>query len=104
MYEYGCVSAGVWNIYHIIYLTLWLSRFINGIYSMWDYVLWCLVFLLMWIGIWKKLMMYRVTPYPIKWYCQGFGYRCISFMIIYIIIPISPVVTKTRSEERRDYW
>ena len=87
MDEYGCGSIGLWNIYYIIYLTLWLSRFINGIASMWDYMLWCIVSLLMWTGIWKKLRMYRVNPLQIKWYCQGFGYRCISFMIIYIIIP-----------------
>ena len=41
----------------------------------------------MWIGIREKLMMYRVPPYPIKGYSQGFGYICISFMMIKIIIP-----------------
>ena len=87
MDEDGCGSVGVSNIYQILLFKMWLSKFINGIASMWDCVLWCIVSLLVWIGIWKKMKMYRVPPYPIKWYCQGFGYICISFMMIYIPIP-----------------
>ena len=53
MDEYGCGSVGFWNIYHIIYFTMWLSRFINGISFRWDYVLLCILSLLIWIVIWK---------------------------------------------------
>ena len=80
-------SVGVWNIYHIIYFTMWLSHFINAIDFRWYYVLWCIFSLLVWIGIWKKMMMFRVPTYPINWYCRDFGYIHIPFMMIYILIP-----------------
>ena len=73
----GCGSVGVWNIYHNIWFTMWFCQFINCIAFRWYYVLWCIVSILMWIGILEKLKMYRVPPYPIKWYCQGFVYICI---------------------------
>ena len=65
----GCGYGGVWNIYHMIYFTMWFCQFINGIAFRWYSVLWCIIYLLMWIDIWRKLIMHRVLPYPIKWYC-----------------------------------
>ena len=54
MDEYGCGSIGVRNIYHIIYSKMWFYQFINGVAFRWYSVLWCIISLLMCIGIWKK--------------------------------------------------
>ena len=56
------------------HFTMWLFTFINGITSKWYYFLCSIVYLLVWIGIWTKLMIYRVPPYPVRWYCRGFVY------------------------------
>ena len=55
--EYGTFSQ-------TFYLTMWFFRFITGITFKWDYVIGCSVALLVWIGLLKKLIVYRVPPDP----------------------------------------
>ena len=51
------------------HLIIWSFWFITGITSKWDYVLWCIIVLLVWIDIWTKLRIYKVPPDPVKWSC-----------------------------------
>ena len=41
-------------------------QFITGINLKWDYVMWCIIALLVWIGLWTKLRIYRVPPDPVR--------------------------------------
>ena len=45
---------------------MWFFQFITGIYFKWDYVMWHIVALLVWIGIWKKLSTYRVPTDSVR--------------------------------------
>ena len=81
MDEDGCGSSGVWNIHSDISLTMWLFQFITGINFKWDYVIGRSVDLLVWIGIWKKLIIYRVPPDPVRWSCRVFGFIWQAFML-----------------------
>ena len=72
---------------HMFHLEIWFFQFINGINLMWDYVLWNILDVLVWIGLWKFLRIYRVSPYPLKWYCWGFVYMWQEFTMIYMILP-----------------
>ena len=56
------------------HLTIWLFQFITGITFKWDYVIGRSVALLVWIGLWTKLRIYRVPPDPVRWSCRGFGF------------------------------
>ena len=56
------------------HLMIWFFQFINGINFKWDYVTGRSFTLLVWIGIWKKLRIYRVTLDPVRWSCIGFGF------------------------------
>ena len=53
------------------HLTMWLFQFITGINFKWDYVIRHSVALLVWIGLWTKLIIFRVPPYPVIWSCRG---------------------------------
>ena len=65
---------------------MWLFLSIIAINLKWDYVLWLIVSLLVWIGIWTKLMIYRVPTEPVKQYFQGFGYLWIFFIVVWMIL------------------
>ena len=54
------------------HLTIWFFQFITRINFKWDYVIGRSVALLVWIGIWTKLIIYRVPPDPVRWSCRGF--------------------------------
>ena len=41
-------------------------RFITGVNFKWDYVQWRIITLLAWIDLWKKLIIYKVTPDPVS--------------------------------------
>ena len=58
----------------IFHLTMWFFQFINGINIKWDYVIRRSVALLVWIGLWTKLRIYRVPPDPVRWSCRGFEF------------------------------
>ena len=55
------------------HLTMWFFHFITRINFRWDYVLWSIIDLLMWIGIWTKLIIHRVPSDPVRWSFRGFG-------------------------------
>ena len=44
------------------HLKMCLIKFINGITFKWDYVLWRIIDLLVWMSLWAKLGIYRVPP------------------------------------------
>ena len=62
-------------------LEIFLFHFINGINFKWYYVIGCSVALLICIGPWKKLRIYRVPPDPVRWSCRGFGFIWRAFML-----------------------
>ena len=67
------------------HLTVWFFQFITGIIFNWDYVIWCNVALLVWIGIWTKLIIYRVPPDPVRWSCRGFGFLWRALMFNWML-------------------
>ena len=77
--EYG-------NFYQKLHLTMRFFRFITGISFKWDYSMWRIIALMVWIGLWTKLRIYKVSPVPVKWYCQGFGSLWRSLMMSWIIL------------------
>ena len=46
---------------------MWFFRFITGIIFKWDYVLSRIIDMLVWVGIWTKLRIYRVPPDSVRW-------------------------------------
>ena len=77
--EYGTFS----NIFN---LTMWLFEFINGIAFKWYYMMWCIIDLLVWIGLWNKLIICRVSPEPVRWSCQGFGFLWQAFRMNWMLL------------------
>ena len=67
------------------HLTMWFFNFITGITFKWDYVIRHSVAPLVWIGIWKKLRIYRILPDPVKWSCRGFGFLWVALMLNWIL-------------------
>ena len=53
--EYGTFSQK-------FHLKMWLFQFITGITFKLDYVIWSIIALLVWIGLWTKLRICRVLP------------------------------------------
>ena len=81
MDEDGFGSSGVWNI--CSYISLY--DVVLSVYY-WDYLQVGLcnrrsVALLVWIGIWTKLRVYRVLPDSARWSCRGFGFLWQAFMM-----------------------
>ena len=76
--EYGTFT-------HTFHLKMWFFKFITGITFKWDYVIGRSFALLVWIGIWTKLRIYRVPTYPVRWYCRGFGFLLRAFMLNWIL-------------------
>ena len=56
------------------HLTMWFFQFISVITIKWDYVMGRNVALLVWIGLWTNLRIYRVPPDPVIWSCRGSGF------------------------------
>ena len=81
----GCGFSGVWNIHSDISLEDVVFQFITGITFKWDYVLWRIIDLLVWIGLWIKLRICRVLPYPVRWSCQNFGFLWRAFMLNWML-------------------
>ena len=48
------------------HLTMWFFQFITGINFKWDYFIGHSVALLVWIGLWNKLKIYRVPLDPVR--------------------------------------
>ena len=67
------------------HLTMFFFHFITGITFKWDYVIGRSVALLIWIGIWTKLIIYRVPPDPVIWFCRGFGFLWQAFMLNWML-------------------
>ena len=67
------------------HLAIWFFQFITGITFKWDYVIGRSVALLVWIGLWIKLRIYRVLPDPVRWYCRGFGFLWRVFMLNWML-------------------
>ena len=55
-----------------INLTIWDFQFITGITFKWDYVMWHIIALMVWIGRWAKLRIYKVPPRPSQMVLQRF--------------------------------
>ena len=72
--EYGTLAQ-------TFHFTICFFQFITGIYFNLDYVIGWSVALLIWIGLWTKLRIYRVSPDPIRWSCRGFGFLWRAFML-----------------------
>ena len=68
-----------------IHLTMWFFQFITGITFNWDYLIGQIVALLIWIGLWTKLRIYRVPPDPIRCSCRGFGFIWRAFMLNWML-------------------
>ena len=58
--EYGTFA-------HTFHLAMRLFQFITGFKFKWDYLFGRSVALLVWIGIWTKLRIYRVPTDPVRW-------------------------------------
>ena len=80
-----CGSSGVCNICQIFHLTMWLFQFITGITFKWDYVIGQSVDLLVRIGFWTKLRIYRVPTDLVRWSCRGFGFLWRAFMLKWML-------------------
>ena len=48
------------------HLTMWIFQFITGVTFKCYYVLWCIIYLLVWIGLWTQLRIYRVPPDTVR--------------------------------------
>ena len=67
------------------HVTMWFFQFITGITFKWGYVIVRSVALLVWIGLWNKLRIYRVPPDPGRWSCRGFGFLWQAFMLNWML-------------------
>ena len=63
------------------HLTILFFQFITGVNFKWDYVIGSSVALLVWIGLWNKLRIYRVPPDPVRLSCRGFGFIWRALML-----------------------
>ena len=76
--EYGTFAQ-------MFHLTMWFFQFITGINFKWDYVIGQSVALLIWIGLWTKLRIYRVPPDPVRWSCRGFKFLWRAFVLYWML-------------------
>ena len=79
------VPVDYWTFTQTFHLTMWFFRFINGIAFKWYYVMWRIIALLVWIGLWIKLRIYLVPSDPVRWYCRGFGFIWRAFMLNWML-------------------
>ena len=77
IFDIGIRMYGVLVQYGILvpkcHLSMCFFQFISGITLKWDYIIWHISDLLMWIDLWNKLRIYSLSPYPINFSCQVFG-------------------------------
>ena len=73
------------TFYQTFQLKMWFFKFITGITFKWDYLIGRSVALLVWIGIWTKLRIYRVPPYPVRWSCRSFGFLWRALMLNWML-------------------
>ena len=64
---------------------MWLFQFITVITFNWYHVICRSIYLLLCIGLWNKLRIYRVPPDPVRWYCRGFGFLLQSFVLNWML-------------------
>ena len=64
---------------------MWFFQFITWIDFKWDYVIGRSIALLVWIGLWTKLRIYRFPPDPFIWSCRGFGFLWRAFMLNWML-------------------
>ena len=86
------------TFYQTFHLTMWFFQFINSINSKWDYMICCIISLLVWIGHWNKLSIYIVPPDLVRWYCQGFGYLWQSLMVSWMLWSKNDLKVSHRNE------
>ena len=67
------------------HLTVWSFPFIAGISFKWEHVIWSSISLLVWIGLWTKLIIYRFPPDPVRWSFRGFGFLSRAFMLNWVL-------------------
>ena len=70
---------------HTFNFTMCFFQLITGIFFKWGYVLWYIISLLVWIGLWTKLTIYRVPSDPFIWSCRGFGYLWKAFILNWMV-------------------
>ena len=63
--EYG-------NFAQTFHFIMWFFQFITRITFNWYFVMWYIIDLLVWIGLWTKFRICRFPPDPVRWSCQGF--------------------------------
>ena len=85
MDEDGYSSSGVWNIRSDISLEDVVFQFNTGTNFKCDCVIGFSVALLVYIGIWNKLRIYRVPPDPVRWSCRGLGFLWRAFMFNWML-------------------
>ena len=66
------------------HLKIWFFWFITGITFKWDYLMWCIIALMVWIFLLTKLRIYRVPPDPVRWSCWGFVLLWREFTMIWM--------------------
>ena len=76
--EYGTFTQ-------IFHLKMWFFQFITEINFNWYYVIYSSIALLVWIGLWTKLIIYRVTPDQVRWSCWVFGFLWRVFMLNWML-------------------
>ena len=77
---------------------MWLFQFFTGYNFKWDYVLWRIISLLVWIGLWTRLIIYRVPLDPVKWSCRGFGILWRAFMLNWMLCANNDFKTSHRNQ------
>ena len=77
--EYG-------TFFQTFHLTMWFYQSINGVALKWYCIQWCIIGLLVWIGLWTKLRIYIVLIYPLIWSFRGFGYLWWAFIMLWILM------------------
>ena len=59
----GVVLVDYGMFFHLFIFKIWFFQFINDITFRWYYMLLCIVGIMMWVFILKKLRIYRFPPY-----------------------------------------
>ena len=85
MDEDGRGASGVWNICSDISLDDVVISVYYWDYLQWDYLIGQSVALLVWIGLWTKLRIYRVPTDLVRWSCRGFGFIWRAFMLNWML-------------------
>ena len=79
-------TGWMWNMHHFFIRLTWFFQFVTGITFWWDYLMWHIVALLVWIDLWIELGVYTVNLDQVKWYYRNFGYLELSLIMMCIII------------------